>query len=184
MVCEGAPDLKTNKNAVVFSPDWKYPDDSGVPSTMMINPVLLENVRKLGPTLQETGVEALGLEGTSVNKLKTARIFTVEQLASSDEATLLHIPHFGIGKVERIRACLNSYLATILEGYLPAITETGELPGLGVHKPLKRGKKSSRLSSKVNSNLPDESLYERLHDLEKRIGFLESKLARIRETRS
>lgn len=176
--------MKRNENPVVFSPEWKYPDDSGVPSTMMINPVLLENVRKLEPTLQETGVEALGLEGTSVNKLKTARIFTVEQLASSDESTLLHIPHFGIGKVKRIRACLNSYLTAVLEGYLPANTETGELPDSVVRKALKRDKKSSRLSSKVNYNLPEESLYERLYDLEKRIGLLESKLASIRETRS
>jgi hypothetical protein len=183
MIWEGQ-DLKRNENPAKVSPDWKHQDCSGVSSTMMVNPVLLENARNLEPALQETGVEALGLEGTSIIKLKTARIVTVEQLASSDEATLLQIPHFGIGKVKRIRACLNSYLAAALEGYQPEIVKTGEPPDIDVRKPLKRHKKSSHLSSKISSHVATEAFYGRLQDLERRIGLVESRLTKIQETQS
>jgi hypothetical protein len=148
-------------------------------ATMMINPVLLENVRSLGPTLQETDVEVLGLDGTSLKKLKTARIFTIEQLARSDETTLLHIPHFGIGKVKRIQTCLNSYLTAVLEGYPSELQNVSESPDIETQRQLKPRKKSSNLASKINTRLKMESLSGRISKLEDRIGMLESRLTSV-----
>jgi len=165
--------LKGKESPVKLSRNWKYQAYSEVSPTMMVNPVLLENARNVGPRLQETDVEVLGLEGTSVNKLKTASIYTVDQLANSDETTLLHIPHFGIGKVNRIRACLNSYLTAVLQGRPPE--NPGELQGLDVRKSSKQHKKSPQRSSTVRSRLAIESLSERIRNLEKRIESLESK---------
>ncbi len=174
--------MKEHQDPLSLASGWDRREYSNAHSTPLGNPVLLENARCLGSSLQETGVEVLGLEGTSVNKLNAAHIFTIEQLACCDERTLLHIPHFGTGKVNRIKTSLNSYLMSVRDGYNPTARESGEelnsqTPGL-----IRPPKKLAKTSGKRNSRSMGGPLYERIRRLERRIVLLESRLAKIRKS--
>ncbi len=179
---EEGPGLKDHQNPPSLSSSSNCREYLNAPSMLVGNPVLLENARCLGSMLQETGVEVLGLEGTSVKKLNAAHIFTIEQLACSDERTLLRIPHFGTGKVNSIKTCLNSYLMSIRDGYTPSVQETGE--ELSAQTPEVRGprKKPAKMSLKRNSRSMAGSLSERIRQLERRIVLLESRLTKIGKT--
>jgi len=172
--------MKGDQNTVRLSRRRSSEEDPKAPQAEMVNPALIKNARNLGPPLQETGVEALGLEGTSVKKLQTARIYTIEQLAGSDETTLLHIPHFGVGKVNKIRACLNSYLTSILEGDTPLVESSDETLDAGTPESAIQYNSSADLPPKISSHSVG-SLSKRISRLERRMGSLESRLIRIEE---
>jgi hypothetical protein len=87
----------------------------------MADPNLLSLLQNQGVSLQKINIEVLGLRGCEAKQLRAVGILNLEQLASSNEAVLRIVPHFGIMKVKRLKSRLNSYLAAMLKGDNPEL---------------------------------------------------------------
>jgi hypothetical protein len=86
----------------------------------MVNPELLRTLNNHGISLSVTGIDVLRLKGCESKKLYGLGIANLEQLANTSESALRIIPHFGIMKVRRLKARLNSYLLTLINDVVPA----------------------------------------------------------------
>ncbi len=83
---------------------------------LMVDAEVLSSLSHQGIVLNSTSLDVLRLKGCESKKLSSLGILNLEQLATSNEASLLAIPHFGVLKVRRLKTKLNSYLTGLSTG--------------------------------------------------------------------
>jgi hypothetical protein len=75
----------------------------------LANPELLLNLCNQGIDLKDISIDVLNLKGCESKKLYSLGILKLDQLSNISESALRAIPHFGIMKVRRLKATLNSF---------------------------------------------------------------------------
>ena len=148
-------------------------------SRLMADPELIEQVRSQGVKLQELNIGVLGVRVQDQKRLEDADINNIEQLALCSEEQVLSIPHFGTMKVRKIKSDLNLYLTSLLNEqnrdfkFQPEILETKS----NLAQP---GNEDILPAINLNPNSELEAFAKSIDLLEKRLGSLESRLARIK----
>jgi hypothetical protein len=146
----------------------------------MVNPDLLYKLGNKGALLEEKSIGVLGLSAYDLKRLEEAGICSLKHLAVWYDSDILTIPHFGIKKVRRLKAELESYLSAMLteqtrefdpqpESQEISTTDLDELDPMAIH---------SSANFYLDSEL--EAFSKSLDKLKKRLISLELRLAKAR----
>jgi hypothetical protein len=139
------------------------------PPEPMVDPNILARLQNQGLSLHETSIEVLKLRGCESRQLRAIGIFTLEQLASTNEDLLRMIPHFGITKVRKLKARLDSYLAATSNGVHLEFSTPPPIQPKGLSNTTITNGENSRLSSTCEFISELEAASESLDKLKKRL---------------
>jgi hypothetical protein len=148
-------------------------------SRLMADPDLAEQVRSQGVKLQETGIGVLGIRVQDLKRLEDADINNIEHLALCSEDRVLSIPHFGIMKVRKIKTDLNLYLTSLLNEQNKDFKIQPENLDIQLNLVQPASKEIPSVAI-LNPNSELEAFAKSIDLLEKRMGSLESRLAKIK----
>jgi hypothetical protein len=162
--------MKSDQPVRTLPRKWKTTRaDNGTPEPM-VNPEMLSLLHSQGITLDDIKIDILKLKACESKKLYSLGILNLEQLSNTSESALRVVPHFGVLKVRRLKAKLNSHLVSLLSGISP-------LPE--IQNVMQNGKPPMVLNREYDPEL--SSIVEFIAELEAASESLEKLRRRIRQ---
>jgi hypothetical protein len=156
----------------------RMPGDTTRIQEPMVNPELLAKLSGQGIDPVDINIDCLKLKTCESKKLYSLGIFNLDQLGNTSESSLRAVPHFGILKVRRLKAKLNSYLLSLASGVNPAAENQ---PAPKSEEPSPAAEVDVQLSSAVEFISELEAASQSLEKLKKRLHLF---TAQIRKTRN
>jgi hypothetical protein len=139
----------------------------------MVNPELLAQLSSQGMDLRNINIDCLKLKACESKKLYSLGIFNLEQLGNTSEPALRAVPHFGILKVRRLKAKLNTYLLSLLSGVIPPAENQ---PAPINEEPSPAAEDDAQLSSTVEFISELEAASQSLEKLKKRLNLFAAQI--------